>query len=126
MPRPNRFDAIRPVTADKPAMFPVARLSTAALSIFNHAVATHRHLRPADCVLLTLYAQTAARLLSSKGGDEKMGRLLIAYGRALRINGVQAPKPPKRHDPGGFGVTWQQIQGVDDDDDEGDDDAETP
>jgi hypothetical protein len=87
MPRPNRFDAIRPITAatdTRTAMTPAARLSKSALNIFNLTVTRHRHLRPADCVMLTAYAQTAAWFLSAKGDDrqlEKMGRLLIADGR---------------------------------------------
>lgn len=80
----------------------------------------HRHLRPKDCLLLTVYSQTAARVLTAKGDDrqlEKLGRLLIAYGRALRIN-TPTPKKPKQHDPGGFGVSWRDLQGDDEDDEE--------
>jgi hypothetical protein len=40
---------------------------------------------------------------------EKLGRLLIAYGRALRTNAMQAPKPMQQ---GGVGITWQQLQGL--------------
>lgn len=118
MPRPGKFAAIHPVTDAtdvRSAMTPAARLSKRALSVFNLTVARHKHLRPADCVLLTVYAQTAARVLSARADDkqlEKMSRLLIAYGRALCINAMQA-KPPKR--PGGIGVGWWQNEEEDDD-----------
>jgi hypothetical protein len=116
MPRPSRFDRIRPVsTATATAMTPVTRLSKPALSVFNHAVTMHEHLQPADTVLLTAYAKTAAQFLAAKPDDhehEKLGRLLIALGRSLRINAMQR-KPVKQ--AGGFGVTWQHLDHLDDD-----------
>jgi hypothetical protein len=126
MPRPSRFDLIRPVaTGTSSAMIPVARLSKPALSIFDHAVTLHKHLRPCDTVLLTAYARTAAQFLAAKPDDrehEKLGRLLIALGRSLRINAMQR-KPKRQPQQGGLGVTWQQLQGPQDDgDDEEDED----
>ena len=86
----------------------------------------HKHLRPKDCVLLTAYAQTAARVLAARSDDrqlEKLGRLPIAYGRALRINTVQkAPKPKQQ---GGIGVTWGEQLGHNWDDDDAEDDDDT-
>jgi hypothetical protein len=106
MPRPSRFESIRPVTAGtdtRSAMIPVARLSTAARNIFNLTISRHEHLRPSDCVLLTAYAQTAARVLQAKGDDDerqldKLGRLMITYGRALGIHAAQAMDRRRRKD----------------------------
>jgi hypothetical protein len=115
MPRPSRFDHIHPVaTHTATAMTPVVPLSKRALNVFNHAVTTHQHLRPADCVMLTAYSQVAARVLASKADDrerEKLGRLLIAYGRALKLNAMQRKPVKSDAGPGGHGVTWQQLRG---------------
>jgi hypothetical protein len=84
------------------SLTPVASLSKRARTVFNLAVDGHPHLRPCDATLLTLYAQCAARVLAGRGDPrqrEKLSRLLLAFGRALRLHGVYVPKkPPKRRD----------------------------
>jgi hypothetical protein len=65
--------------------------------------------------LLTLFAQTAARVMAGRGDPrqrDKLARLLLAYGRALRLHGVYVPKKPPKP-PGGHGITRDEEKVAD-------------
>lgn len=77
-------------------MSPVVRLNELERSLFNRTVASNPHLRPADMLLTTAYAQQAARVLRGRKDDaglEKAMRALVLLGRSLRLTAQSVVEP---------------------------------
>jgi hypothetical protein len=92
--RPNSFTNVRPIGGKAPrtALSPVVKLNVLERSIFNLTVTRHKHLKPADVVLVTAFAQSAARVLSGRRPDRDT-RTMVLLSRALRLAPMNALEP---------------------------------
>jgi hypothetical protein len=113
----------------RPKLTPTARLSQVEQTVFDLATRANRHLVPGDAVLLTAFAQAAARTFkASKGKDtagwERSARVMTLLARSLRLTPQSAVDPQKlarqRRDRAGADVAalWRSNEEAFGDDDE--------
>jgi hypothetical protein len=80
------------------SLTPVVPLAKLERTIFDLTVARNSHLKGADAVLLTTYAQAAARVLrpgkSKSDSDlDKLTRIMVLLGRSLRLTPQSTTDP---------------------------------
>lgn len=131
MPRPNKYQLIKPApaaTIASSAMSPVRKLTTDERSLFNLVIARSKHLVPADMPLLTLYARIGAWLMKANPSDpafDRCMRTLITTGRALRVHASSVLEPRTAYRKR---AKAEEVSPLDaflaEDDDDGDDDTD--
>jgi hypothetical protein len=87
-----------PGTDRQTPLTPIVRLNSLERSIFNLTVTRHRHLKPADVVLVTSFAKAAARVLKPSrledaAAIEKATRIMVLIARSLRLTPMNALDP---------------------------------
>jgi hypothetical protein len=107
MPRPNRFHAITSssaLTGPQTPLSPVTPLDDLERSIFDATVLHHPHLRAADVVILTAFAQSAARVFGARAkgrarardvaaAHDRDVRSMLALARSLRLTPQSCQEP---------------------------------
>ena len=110
-------------TTARPKPTPPEILSTAEQDLFNQLRAANKHLTATDVPMLIAYCQSITQTHRLGRGKnvadwERATRVMMALGTKLKLT----PQSDRRVDrTGGIGVTWRQLEEMNDDhDDEAD------
>jgi hypothetical protein len=112
--------SLRP-TAARSRLTPPLPLSTAERAIFHHTATQHPHLKAGDAMVLTAFAQAAARSHKLAKRDdtiawEKAVRAMLALARSLRLTQVSKTRAEtlSRMDRRGAASSYYDEMGDDD------------